>query len=137
MALLISIPTYLLVEGPMKTLRRREITSIYGGRIVAVGLGGSVLIALLALVLARSSVFERGLQAIPRGQHEASSAMGLHYWQSMRLVVLPQALKISIPPLVNISIGFAGTSCATLADWTNNVPPLPPRLLSTITAAPS
>jgi general L-amino acid transport system permease protein len=47
-----------------------------------------------------------GLQAIPRGQHEAASAMSLHYWQAMRLVVLPQALKISIPPLVNISIGF-------------------------------
>ena len=47
-----------------------------------------------------------GLQAIPRGQHEASSAMGLHYWQAMRLVVLPQALKVAIPPLVNISIGF-------------------------------
>lgn len=47
-----------------------------------------------------------GLQAIPRGQHEAASAMGLHYWQSMGLVVLPQALKIAIPPLVNISIGF-------------------------------
>src|SRR5919112_5001244 len=47
-----------------------------------------------------------GLQAIPRGQHEAASAMGLHYWQSMRLIVLPQALKIAIPPLVNISIGF-------------------------------
>jgi general L-amino acid transport system permease protein len=47
-----------------------------------------------------------GLQAIPRGQHEAAGAMGLHYWQSMRLIVLPQALKIVIPPLVNISIGF-------------------------------
>jgi general L-amino acid transport system permease protein len=47
-----------------------------------------------------------GLQAIPRGQHEAASAMGLHYWQAMRLIVLPQALKIAIPPLVNISIGF-------------------------------
>jgi general L-amino acid transport system permease protein len=47
-----------------------------------------------------------GLQAIPRGQHEAAGALGLHYWQSMRLVVLPQALKISIPPLVNIFIGF-------------------------------
>jgi general L-amino acid transport system permease protein len=47
-----------------------------------------------------------GLQAIPRGQHEAANAMGLHYWQAMRLVVLPQALKIAIPPLVNISIGF-------------------------------
>ncbi len=47
-----------------------------------------------------------GLQAIPRGQHEAAAAMGLHYWQAMRLVVLPQALKIVIPPLVNIFIGF-------------------------------
>ncbi len=32
-----------------------------------------------------------GLQAIPRGQHEAAGALGLHYWQSMRLIVLPQA----------------------------------------------
>ena len=32
--------------------------------------------------------------------------MGLHYWHAMRLVVLPQALKVSIPPLVNISLGF-------------------------------
>ena len=47
-----------------------------------------------------------GLQAIPRGQHEAAGAMGLHYWQSMRLIVLPQALKVVIPPLVNIFIGF-------------------------------
>jgi general L-amino acid transport system permease protein len=47
-----------------------------------------------------------GLQAIPRGQFEASGAMGLSYWQAMRLIVLPQALKIVIPPLVNIFIGF-------------------------------
>jgi general L-amino acid transport system permease protein len=47
-----------------------------------------------------------GLQSIPRGQHEAAGSLGLHYWQSMRLIVLPQALKIVIPPLVNISIGF-------------------------------
>jgi general L-amino acid transport system permease protein len=47
-----------------------------------------------------------GLQAIPRGQFEAAGAMGLSYWQAMRLIVLPQALKIVIPPLVNIFIGF-------------------------------
>jgi general L-amino acid transport system permease protein len=47
-----------------------------------------------------------GLQAIPRGQHEAAGALGMHYWQAMRLIILPQALKIVIPPLVNISIGF-------------------------------
>jgi general L-amino acid transport system permease protein len=47
-----------------------------------------------------------GLQAIPRGQYEAASSLGLHYWQAMRLIVLPPALRIVIPPLVNISIGF-------------------------------
>lgn len=47
-----------------------------------------------------------GLQAIPRGQYEAAASLGLHYWQAMRLIVLPPALKIVIPPLVNISIGF-------------------------------
>ena len=47
-----------------------------------------------------------GLQAIPRGQHEAAASLGLHYWQAMRLIVLPPALRIVIPPLVNISIGF-------------------------------
>ena len=42
-----------------------------------------------------------GLQAIPRGQFEAADAMGLTYWQTRRLIVLPQALKISIPSIVN------------------------------------
>ncbi len=47
-----------------------------------------------------------GLQAIPKGQFEAAGAMGLHYWQMMRLIILPQALKIVIPPLVTTFIGF-------------------------------
>jgi general L-amino acid transport system permease protein len=47
-----------------------------------------------------------GLQAVPKGQHEAAAALGLGYWLSMRKIVLPQALKIVIPPLVNIFIGF-------------------------------
>src|SRR6185312_7626642 len=41
-----------------------------------------------------------GLQAIPRGQYEAASALGFGYWRQMRLVILPQALRIAIPPLV-------------------------------------
>ena len=53
-----------------------------------------------------AEVVRGGLQAIPKGQVEATSAMGLHYWQTMRLVVLPQALKIVIPPLVSLFIGF-------------------------------
>ena len=41
-----------------------------------------------------------GLQAIPRGQFEAADALGLSYWQKTRLIILPQALRLVIPPLV-------------------------------------
>lgn len=53
-----------------------------------------------------AEVIRGGLQAIPRGQFEAADAMGLQYWQSMRLIILPQALKISIPGIVNTFIGL-------------------------------
>ncbi len=53
-----------------------------------------------------AEVIRGGLQAIPNGQYEAARAMGLGYWQMMRLVVLPQALKISIPGIVNTFIGL-------------------------------
>ena len=53
-----------------------------------------------------AEVVRGGLQAIPKGQIEAADAMGLKYWQSMRLIVLPQALKISIPGIVNTFIGL-------------------------------
>jgi len=48
-----------------------------------------------------AEVVRAGLQAIPRGQFEASRALGLRYWSMMRLVVLPQALKVTIPNIVN------------------------------------
>lgn len=47
-----------------------------------------------------------GLQAIPKGQYEAADALGLGYWQKMRKIILPQALAIAIPPLVNTFISF-------------------------------
>jgi general L-amino acid transport system permease protein len=47
-----------------------------------------------------------GLAALPRGQYEAADALGLDYWQAMRLIVMPQALKISIPGIVNNFIGL-------------------------------
>ena len=53
-----------------------------------------------------AEVIRGGLQAIPQGQYEAAQAMGLSYWRMMRLVVLPQALKISIPSIVNTFIGL-------------------------------
>ena len=53
-----------------------------------------------------AEVIRGGLQAIPKGQTEAAMAMGLSYWKAMGLVILPQALKISIPGIVNTFIGL-------------------------------
>jgi len=53
-----------------------------------------------------AEVIRGGLAALPVGQHEGSSSLGLNYWQSMRLIILPQALKISIPGIVNTFIGL-------------------------------
>jgi general L-amino acid transport system permease protein len=47
-----------------------------------------------------------GLQAIPKHQYEAADALGLNYFQSTTSVILPQALRIAVPPLVNTCIGF-------------------------------
>jgi general L-amino acid transport system permease protein len=61
--------------------------------------------ALVAVAMFSSAymaeVVRAGLQAIPRGQYEAARALGLRYWPMMRLVVLPQALKATIPNIVN------------------------------------
>ena len=66
--------------------------------------------AQLALVLFAAAylaeVVRGGLQAVPRAQVEAAEALGLSYAQAMRHVVLPQALRLSIAPLVNTFIGF-------------------------------
>jgi len=53
-----------------------------------------------------AEVVRGGMQAIPRGQSEGAMALGLNYWQSMRLIILPQALKIVIPGIVNTFIGL-------------------------------
>jgi general L-amino acid transport system permease protein len=47
-----------------------------------------------------------GLAALPKGQYEAADALGLDYWKAMRLIIMPQALKISIPGIVNNFIGL-------------------------------
>ena len=47
-----------------------------------------------------------GLQALPRGQYEAAHAVGLNRFQSMQLIILPQALRISIPPMVGQAIAI-------------------------------
>lgn len=51
-----------------------------------------------------AEVVRGGLQAVPLGQYEGAAALGLSYWQSMRKVILPQALRVSIPAMVNTFI---------------------------------
>jgi general L-amino acid transport system permease protein len=53
-----------------------------------------------------AEVVRGGLQALPKGQAEGADALGLSYWQKTALIVLPQALRLVIPPLVNTFIGF-------------------------------
>ncbi len=53
-----------------------------------------------------AEVVRGGLQAIPRGQTEAAEALGLSYWKTMGLIIMPQALKMVIPGIVNTFIGL-------------------------------
>jgi len=66
--------------------------------------------AQIALILFAAAylaeVVRGGLQAIPKTQYEMADALGLTYWQKTVYVVLPQALRIAVPPLVNTFIGF-------------------------------
>jgi general L-amino acid transport system permease protein len=58
-----------------------------------------------------AEVVRGGLQAIPKGQYEAADAMGLSFWQGIGLIIMPQALKLVIPGIVNTFIGlFKDTS---------------------------
>lgn len=78
-----------------------------------------LLAALIAVALFSSAymaeVIRGGLQAIPKGQYEAAAAMGLGYWQSMAFVILPQALRLSLPNIVGNFIGLLkDTSLVTI-----------------------
>ncbi len=62
-----------------------------------------------------AEVIRGGLQAMPKGQFEGAASLGLGYWQTMRLIILPQAIKLVIPAIVNqfISI-FKDTSLVSI-----------------------
>ncbi len=53
-----------------------------------------------------AEVVRGGLAALEKGQYEAADSLGLDYAQAMRLIILPQALKISIPGIVNVAVGL-------------------------------
>lgn len=88
----------------------------YGGPQVGISLS-SFVAASLGLGFTASAyiseIIRAGILAVPRGQREASRALGLTPWKEFRLVVLPQALRIVIPPLLGYGIIiFQGTSLA-------------------------
>lgn len=71
--------------------------------------------ALVGVILFQSAyvaeVVRGGLQALPKGQYEAAESLALGYWRTQALVILPQALKLTIPGLVNTIIAlFKDTS---------------------------
>jgi general L-amino acid transport system permease protein len=71
---------------------------------------GKLLRAQVAIIIFAAAyiaeIVRGGLQDVPKGQTEAGQALGLGYWQVMRKIVLPQAIKKVIPPLVALFIGF-------------------------------
>ncbi len=79
----------------------------------------TILRALVAIILFTAAyiaeVVRGGLQGMSRGQYEAAESIGLNYYLTMRLVILPQALKIVIPPTVSILISaFKDTSLVVI-----------------------
>ena len=79
----------------------------------------SLLRALIGVTLWQSAymaeVIRGGLQAIDKGQYEGADAIGLSYWQSMRLIILPQALTRVLPGIVNTIISvFKDTSLVSI-----------------------
>jgi general L-amino acid transport system permease protein len=73
--------------------------SLTGDKIYRVIIGYALFYACLEAV-----VISGGMQSIPHGQMEAASALGLHRWQALGLIVLPQALKITLPSTINLIV---------------------------------
>lgn len=79
--------------------------AIPGGQLIDKNVRAMIMITLFWSAYV-AEVIRAGLQAIPSGQYEAATALGLGYWRTMQLVVLPQALRLVIPGMVNLAIGF-------------------------------
>tara|TARA_Y100001970_G_C14037568_1_gene751939 strand:+ start:276 stop:1013 length:738 start_codon:yes stop_codon:yes gene_type:complete len=79
---------------------------VYYGLPIIFGLSLSPFVAgIVSLALSDSAfeaeIFRGGIESVHKGQNEASKSLGLNYWQSMRLIILPQALRTILPPIGN------------------------------------
>ena len=93
--------TFESILGPEKALERA-----YGSAVVALGLNSGAY---------QTEIIRSGIQAIPSGQMEAGRSIGLTYLQTMRFVVLPQAIRIVIPPLGNETVNLVLNSALASA----------------------
>ena len=84
----------------------RALERAYGSAVVALGLNSGAY---------QTEIIRSGIQAIPAGQMEAGRSIGLTYIQSMRYVVLPQAIRIVIPPLGNETVNLVLNSALASA----------------------
>jgi len=99
---LLFVASFLL---PLFLPRGVEINDLLRAQVAIIGFSAAYL----------AEVIRGGLQAIPRGQFEAADALGLSYWQKMGKIVLPQAITLVIPPIVNTFIGlFKDTSLVSI-----------------------
>jgi general L-amino acid transport system permease protein len=95
---------------PLFLPRGVEINDLLRAQVAIIGFSAAYL----------AEVIRGGLQAIPRGQFEAADALGLSYWQKMAKIILPQAITLVIPPIVNTFIGlFKDTSLVSIVSLTD------------------
>jgi polar amino acid transport system permease protein len=65
-----------------------------------------------------AEIFRSGIESVPKGQFEAAASMGLTYAQTMKTIILPQAMKVSLPPLMGFHIGLIkDTSIASVIGY--------------------
>jgi general L-amino acid transport system permease protein len=112
----VGLVAYVLLERPF-VISRPQLD----GRVVTGGFSGlgAYFAVLGALVLYTSShvaeIVRGSIQAVPRGQTEAASALALGGYQRLRFVILPQAMRIALPPIINQYLNFTKNTSLALA----------------------
>ena len=100
--------------GAMDVPEKTEINVVGGGAVTPEFL--TVLLGLTIYTAAYiAEVVRAGIQSVPFGQHEASASLGLSRWQTLRLVQLPQALRVIIPPMTNQYLNLTKNSSLAVA----------------------
>src|SRR5437667_152962 len=70
----------------------------------------SVAVMAIGLLLGLAAIIRAGILSVPRGQFDAARAVGMPYWTMLRVIILPQAARVIIPPLGNNFNGLLKTT---------------------------